>query len=104
MVGDDDAVVLEHAIAPCRALPHGELAVVPATSHGLLVEKPELCNRMIVDFLTTDPVETFAPHPSSRQLIADDTRLEEARVLPGAAVLRRRRCRQRDSAPRRPAA
>jgi hypothetical protein len=27
----------------------------------LLVEKPELCNRMIVDFLTTDPVETFAP-------------------------------------------
>ena len=61
MVGDDDAVVLEHAIAPCRALPHGELAVVPGTSHGLLVEKPELCNRMIVDFLTTDPVETFAP-------------------------------------------
>ena len=61
MVGDDDAVVLEHAIAPYRALPHGELAVVPGTSHGLLVEKPELCNRMIVDFLTTDPVETFAP-------------------------------------------
>jgi pimeloyl-ACP methyl ester carboxylesterase len=44
-----------------RAPPHGELAVVPGTSHGLLVEKPELCNRMIVDFLTTDPVETFAP-------------------------------------------
>jgi pimeloyl-ACP methyl ester carboxylesterase len=28
------------------------LAVVPGTSHGLLADKPELCNTMIIDFLT----------------------------------------------------
>jgi pimeloyl-ACP methyl ester carboxylesterase len=61
MVGDDDEVALEHAIAVYRALPDGELAVVPGTSHGLLVEKPELCNAMMVDFLLSDPVPTFAP-------------------------------------------
>ena len=38
MVGDDDEVCLEHAIELYRALPRGELAVVPGTSHGLLVE------------------------------------------------------------------
>ena len=61
MVGDDDEVILEHAIAFYRSLPDGELAIVPGTSHGLLVEKPELCNKIIVDFLTLDPVQTFAP-------------------------------------------
>jgi pimeloyl-ACP methyl ester carboxylesterase len=61
MVGDDDEVTLEHAIATYRALPEAELMVVPGTSHGLLVEKPELCNRVIIDFLTTDPVPTMAP-------------------------------------------
>jgi pimeloyl-ACP methyl ester carboxylesterase len=61
MVGDDDEVTLEHAVEFYRALPNGELAVVPGTSHGLLVEKPDLCNKIIVDFLTLDPVPTFAP-------------------------------------------
>jgi pimeloyl-ACP methyl ester carboxylesterase len=61
MLADDDEVTLEHAIAMYRALPEGELAVVPGTSHGLLHEKPELCNRLILDFLTTEPVETIAP-------------------------------------------
>jgi pimeloyl-ACP methyl ester carboxylesterase len=41
--------------------PDAELAVVPGTSHGLLVEKPDLCNLLIADFLTKDPVQTFAP-------------------------------------------
>ncbi|MGH3255478.1 MAG: hypothetical protein ACRDOU_08725 [Streptosporangiaceae bacterium] len=44
-----------------RSLPAGELAVVPGTSHGLLVEKPDLCHLLITDFLTRDPVQTFAP-------------------------------------------
>jgi hypothetical protein len=34
---------------------------VPGTSHGLLLEKPALCNRLILDFLTSDPVPTMAP-------------------------------------------
>jgi pimeloyl-ACP methyl ester carboxylesterase len=61
MLGDDDEVTLEHAIAAYRAVPDAELMVVPGTSHGLLVEKPELCNAVIVDFLTTAPVKTVAP-------------------------------------------
>jgi pimeloyl-ACP methyl ester carboxylesterase len=61
MIGDDDEVTLEHAIDFYRALPRGELAIVPGTSHGLLVEKPDLCNRIMLDFLTLDPVPTFAP-------------------------------------------
>jgi pimeloyl-ACP methyl ester carboxylesterase len=61
MIGDDDEVTLEHAIAMYRGIPDAELAVVPGTSHGLLHEKPALCNKMIVDFLTTDPVPTLAP-------------------------------------------
>jgi pimeloyl-ACP methyl ester carboxylesterase len=61
MVADDDEVALEHAISMYRAIPDSELAVVPGTSHGLLVEKPQLCNRMILDFLTSDPVPTVAP-------------------------------------------
>ena len=61
MVADDDEVTLEHAIAAYRGIPEAELVVVPGTSHGLLVEKPDLCNRVIVEFLTTDPVATMAP-------------------------------------------
>lgn len=61
IVGDDDEVPLEHAITFYRALPRGELAAVPGTSHGLLVEKPDLCNKVMVDFLTRDPVPTLAP-------------------------------------------
>ena len=44
-----------------RSLPDAELAVGPGTSHGLLHEKPALCNTIIVDFLATDPVPTIAP-------------------------------------------
>ena len=61
MVADDDEVTLEHAVAMYRGLANAELIVVPGTSHGLLVEKPTLCNRVILDFLTTDPVPTMAP-------------------------------------------
>ena len=61
MIGDDDEVRLEHAIELYRSLPDSELAIIPGTSHGLLVEKPTLCNTLIIDFLTTDPVSTMAP-------------------------------------------
>jgi pimeloyl-ACP methyl ester carboxylesterase len=61
MVGDDDEVTLEHAMAMYRELPDAELAVIPGTSHGLLVEKPALCNTVVLDFLTDEPVPTMAP-------------------------------------------
>jgi pimeloyl-ACP methyl ester carboxylesterase len=61
MMADDEEVTLEHAVEFYRALPRGELAIVPGTSHGLLVEKPGLCHHIILDFLTNDPVPTLAP-------------------------------------------
>lgn len=61
MVGDDDEVRLEHATALYRAIRNSELAVIPGTSHGLLVEKPRLCDDIIIDFLSSEPVHTLAP-------------------------------------------
>jgi pimeloyl-ACP methyl ester carboxylesterase len=61
MVADDDEVKLEHAIEMYRAIPDCELAIVPGTSHGLLVEKPALCDGIILDFLSNEPVPTLAP-------------------------------------------
>ncbi len=61
MAGDDDMVAAEHTLAMYRAIPGAELAVVPGTSHILIIEKPELCNQIILDFLTKDPVPTFMP-------------------------------------------
>jgi hypothetical protein len=50
-------------------VPDAELAIVPGTSHGLLVEKPTLCNTIVVDFLSTEPVRTLAPiHRAPRDL------------------------------------
>ena len=61
MVGDDDAVAAEHTLRLYRGIPDAELAVVPGTSHALIIEKPDLCNRVMLDFLTTEPVPTFMP-------------------------------------------
>ena len=61
MVADDDEVILELAIEAFRSLPDAELAVVPGTSHGLLAEKPGLSNLLMTEFLTKEPVETYAP-------------------------------------------
>jgi len=57
---DDDLVTMQHVIDMYDALPHAELAVVPGTSHFLTQEKPELVNKIVVDFLTKDPVPTVA--------------------------------------------
>jgi pimeloyl-ACP methyl ester carboxylesterase len=61
LLGNDDEVTFEHAVALYRALPDAELAVIPGTSHGLLVEKPALCDAVMLEFLTNEPVQTLAP-------------------------------------------
>jgi pimeloyl-ACP methyl ester carboxylesterase len=58
---DDDVIALEHTLELYRGIPGAELAVVPGTSHILILEKPELVARLVLDFLTTDPVRTRAP-------------------------------------------
>jgi hypothetical protein len=35
--------------------------IVPGTSHGLLVEKPDLGNNVVLEFLIEDPVPTMDP-------------------------------------------
>jgi pimeloyl-ACP methyl ester carboxylesterase len=61
MVGDDDIMSLEHTIALYRSVPGAELAVVPGTSHALLMEKPAIANGIILDFLDLEPVPTMLP-------------------------------------------
>jgi pimeloyl-ACP methyl ester carboxylesterase len=61
MFGDDDLVRMDHVAALYDGIPDGELAIVPGTSHFLLEEKPELCTRIILEFLTNEPVPTVAP-------------------------------------------
>ncbi|MFJ5773942.1 alpha/beta fold hydrolase [Streptomyces sp. NPDC093094] len=61
LVGDDDMVTLEHTIALYRALPRGELAVVPGASHMAPMEKPAVVNRAVLDFLGAGPAETMFP-------------------------------------------
>jgi pimeloyl-ACP methyl ester carboxylesterase len=61
LASDDDMISLEHTVALFRAIPHSELAIVPGTSHFLLMEKPELVNRLALDFLEQDSAPTFMP-------------------------------------------
>ncbi|MEU0239587.1 alpha/beta hydrolase [Nocardiopsis sp. NPDC006198] len=61
MVGDDDIVPVEHAVAAYRGLPSAELAVVPHASHALLWERPEECTSHVRRFLAGDGPPTFMP-------------------------------------------
>jgi pimeloyl-ACP methyl ester carboxylesterase len=62
IVGDDDAVRLDHSVALYEALPNGQLCVVPGASHFLPVEKPDEVMRIIVKFLRSSAhPETLFP-------------------------------------------
>ena len=61
VLGDDDEVQLEHAVAMYRALPDGELAVLPRATHGLVVEKPALFAQLIRDFHHAERTNGLAP-------------------------------------------
>jgi pimeloyl-ACP methyl ester carboxylesterase len=52
MFADGSEVEPGHLHALHDALPNAQLAIVPGTGHGLLADKPGLCNRLIVEFLT----------------------------------------------------
>jgi pimeloyl-ACP methyl ester carboxylesterase len=61
VAGDHDVVSLEHTIELFRSIPTAELAIVPGTSHYLAMEKPDLVNRLILDFLQHDPSPAMMP-------------------------------------------
>lgn len=54
VVGDNDMIKHEHSLQLYRNLQNAQLAIIPGTTHGLLKEKPELVNKIILDFLV-DP-------------------------------------------------
>lgn len=61
VAGDDDICTLEHTVALYDAIPNAELAVVPGTSHLAPMERPDLVNSLILDFLRYEPVPTLMP-------------------------------------------
>jgi pimeloyl-ACP methyl ester carboxylesterase len=67
LLGDDDVLTIEHAAAMVRALPDAQLSVVPGTSHAVVMEKPEVVNRMLLDFLAPEQVPRMM---SLRDLLA----------------------------------
>lgn len=61
MQGDDDCVRIEHTAAVARAIPDAQVAVVPGTSHALPLEKPDLVNRLLLEFLADTQAAKFMP-------------------------------------------
>lgn len=51
LMGDHEEVSYEHIVALRTGLPDAQLAIVPGTGHGVIMDKPDLCNRMIKEFL-----------------------------------------------------
>jgi pimeloyl-ACP methyl ester carboxylesterase len=62
MAGDDDVATLGHTCSMYEAIPHGQLAIVPGTSHQLLKERTKESVGIISHFLATKlPPVTFMP-------------------------------------------
>lgn len=51
LAADGGAITLEHVADLRRALPVGQVAVVPGATHGLCMEKPRVVNQLLADFL-----------------------------------------------------
>jgi pimeloyl-ACP methyl ester carboxylesterase len=50
MAGDHDAIVLEHTLALYRALPQARLCILPNTTHGTFISRPEWVNAIVLSF------------------------------------------------------
>jgi pimeloyl-ACP methyl ester carboxylesterase len=61
IVGDDDYVSVAHAQEFALKVDNGQLAVVPGASHLVPMEKPDLFNRLVLDFTANPVPETMMP-------------------------------------------
>jgi pimeloyl-ACP methyl ester carboxylesterase len=61
VVGDDDYITVTHAEEFAHLVENGQLAVVPGASHVLPMEKPELFNRLVLDFTASPLPGTIMP-------------------------------------------
>ncbi|MBC7950091.1 MAG: alpha/beta hydrolase [Chitinophagaceae bacterium] len=53
--GDNDIVKPEHALQLHRAIKGSQFCIVPAASHFILYEKPELFNHLTIEFFSKEP-------------------------------------------------
>ena len=53
IAGDHDLIREEHTLKLFQSILHSQLLILPGTSHIGLLEKPDLLNRLVDDFLTT---------------------------------------------------
>ncbi len=51
LVGDDDFIRVSDAVEAAELLPHGQLAVLPGTTHMDMTRSPERILAMVVPFL-----------------------------------------------------
>jgi pimeloyl-ACP methyl ester carboxylesterase len=51
LLGDDDGLTPEHAAAMARSVQDGYLGIVPGASHNVAFERPEIINRILLEFL-----------------------------------------------------
>ena len=55
MMGDRDGFIkLEHGLELYRSIPNSEFCVIPYGGHCLCNKKPDLVNRIVIDFLTKE--------------------------------------------------
>ena len=60
-VGDDDLISLEHTVGLYRAIPGSQLAVIPNSSHAVVIEKADLFNELVLAFLEQEQAPTMMP-------------------------------------------
>ena len=53
LVGDNDLIRVSDAVEAVELLPHGQLAVLPGTTHMGMTRSPERLLAMLVPFLDT---------------------------------------------------
>lgn len=52
VIGDRDAINLEHGVKMYRSIQRSEFLVLPNTSHMVFLEKPALMKEIALEFLT----------------------------------------------------
>ena len=67
MCGDADIVRPEHAVEMFRALPHAQLAILPATNHMTFVKSAEPAAGMILPFSTRQSRVTSCPEDAVKR-------------------------------------
>ena len=61
IVGDDDYITVAHAEEFSRTVKNGQLAVVPGASHVVPMERPDLFNQLVLDFVANPVPATLMP-------------------------------------------